>query len=158
VIHYQLQCTTGHEFDGWFKSSASFDRQASRGLLECPRCGTSDVARAIMAPRIGGKARAKAEIVPVAAAPAPEAAKPPGTAVAGPMPAEMRAMLARVRREVEARCDYVGTDFASEARRIHDGAAEPRGIYGEASEAESEALADDGITVGRIPWVPLSDS
>ncbi|MCW8305766.1 DUF1178 family protein [Acidiphilium sp. PA] len=159
MIHYQLQCANGHEFDGWFKSSASFDRQAARHLLECPSCGTNAVERAIMAPRIGGKSRAPAETppdpTPPAAHPSPT---PPATAITGPMPAEMRALLARVRREVEAKCDYVGPAFAAEARRIHDGEAEPRGIYGEATEAEAEALAEDGITVGRIPWVPLADS
>jgi hypothetical protein len=161
VIHYQLQCAGGHEFDGWFKSSASFDRQASRGLLECPRCGGHEVARAMMAPRIGGKSRGRSE-PEVAAAPVSTAVTPavpsPGTAVGGPMPAEVRVMLAKIRREIEARCDYVGPDFAAEARRIHDGEAAPRGIYGEASAAEAEALAEDGITVGRIPWVPLADS
>ncbi len=159
MIHYQLQCATGHEFDGWFKSSASFDRQAARHLLECPTCGTNAVERAIMAPRIGGKSRAPAETPPDPTPPAADPSPtPPATAIAGPMPAEMRALLARVRREVEARCDYVGPEFAAEARRIHDGEAEPRGIYGEATEAEADSLADDGITIGRIPWVPLADS
>ncbi|MDD2875695.1 MAG: DUF1178 family protein [Acidiphilium sp.] len=156
MIHYQLQCAAGHEFDGWFKSSASFDQQAGRGMLECPRCGDHAVSRALMAPRIGGKTRvAEAPAVnqPVAA-PAPAT----GTAVAGRMPDELRAMFARVRHEVEQRCDYVGPDFATEARRIHEGAVAPHRIYGEASDAETEALADEGIDIARIPWVPRTDS
>jgi hypothetical protein len=67
-------------------------------------------------------------------------------------------MLQEVRRHVEANCDYVGERFAEEARRIHNGDAEARGIYGEASEDESQALADDGIEVARIPWVPPTDA
>lgn len=153
MIHYQLQCGAGHEFDGWFKSSASFDRQAARGLLECPRCGVAEVSRALMAPRIAGK-----PIAQDAAAPEPAAEPGSGTAVAGRMPDALRATLARLRTEVEARCDYVGSDFATEARRIHDGAVPSRSIYGEASEADAEALAEDGIEIARIPWVPRADS
>ena len=161
MIHYQLQCPFGHEFDGWFKSSASFDRQAARGLLECPRCGATEVSRALMAPRIGGKGFEPVAPVAQETAATPEQATTepgPGTAVAGRMPDELRAMFARLRTEVEARCDYVGSDFATEARRIHGGSAPKRGIYGEASAAEAEALAEDGIDVARIPWVPRADS
>lgn len=165
MIHYQLRCETGHEFDGWFKSSASFERQAQRGLLECPDCGARQVSRALMAPRIRGRSAAppveqtaEAANAPPLASPAAPVPAPPPTAVAGRMPDGLRAMFARMRREVEARCDYVGPDFATEARRIHDGEAPSRGIYGEASEAEAEALADDGIGVSRIPWVPRADS
>jgi hypothetical protein len=75
----------------------------------------------------------------------------------GPLPDQMRAMLQRMRAEVEKRCDYVGPSFAEEARKIHSGAAEPRGIYGEATPEQAEALADDGIEVARIPWVPRAD-
>jgi len=76
---------------------------------------------------------------------------------AGPMPAQMIAMLQRLRAEVEKSCDYVGKEFAEEARKIHNGEAEVRGIYGEASDAEAEALAEDGIEVARLPWVPRAD-
>jgi hypothetical protein len=76
---------------------------------------------------------------------------------AGPMPAQVMAMLQRLRAEVEKNCDYVGKDFAEEARKIHSGEAEARGIYGEASDAEAEALAEDGIDVARLPWVPRAD-
>jgi hypothetical protein len=76
---------------------------------------------------------------------------------AGPIPAQMLAMLQRLRAEVEKSCDYVGPDFAEEARKIHNGEAEPRGIYGEATDAEAEALAEEGIEVARLPWVPRAD-
>jgi hypothetical protein len=74
------------------------------------------------------------------------------------MPDGVRAALQQLRREVEKNCDYVGPDFAQEARRIHNGEAPPRGIYGESTDADSEALADDGINIARIPWVPRTDS
>jgi hypothetical protein len=74
------------------------------------------------------------------------------------MPAELRAMLRHLRTEIEKNCDYVGADFAEEARKIHHGEAEARGIFGEASEDEAEALREEGIEIGHIPWVPPTDA
>ena len=158
MIHYQLRCRSEHAFDGWFRDSAAFDSQAKGGLLQCPVCGGSDVRRALMSPVIGKKLAApasapvEAPAVP-ATVPAPEG---PGTAAVS-LPDGMRAMLQRMRAEVEKRCDYVGPNFAEEARRIHNGETETRGIYGEATPEEAERLADDGIEVARIPWVPRAD-
>ena len=150
MIHYQLRCGDDHAFDGWFRDSAAFDAQAQAGLLSCPVCGGADVRRALMAPVIG-----KRPAPPTAVAAAPEAA-PPAMA-GGALPDGMRAMLQRMRAEVEKRCDYVGPGFAAEARRIHNGETELRGIYGEATPEEAERLADDGIQVAQIPWVPRAD-
>ena len=168
MIHYQLRCTATaeeHAFDGWYKDSAAFEKLAKAGLVECPVCGGTKVERALMAPAIPKKGRparnAKPEAPPPAPAPvvAPDAPPaPPAPVAAGPMPAQLRALLARMRAEVEKQCDYVGKDFAEEARKIHKGEAEARGIYGEASDAEAEALKDEGIEIARIPWVPSSDA
>ncbi len=166
MIHYALRCGDGHEFDGWFKSSASFDQQADSGLLDCPVCADTRIARALMAPRIVAKNRAAPaeapEIENTEKAEAPEqtvlppvAAEPREVAV---MPDQVRAVLQRLRTEVEKRCDYVGDQFAAEARRIHRGVTAERPIYGEATPDEAEALAEDGIEVGRLPWVPRADS
>ena len=157
MIHYQLQCADGHGFDGWFKDSASFEQQARRGLLECPVCGDSRVERALMSPSVPRKGGARREVV-VAADPQPAASPAPAPAVvAGRLPDHVRAMLQRLRAEVEKNCDYVGDGFADEARRIHRGESDRRGIYGEASPTEAEALADEGIEIARIPWVPRAD-
>ena len=150
MIHYQLRCSSDHAFDGWFADSASFDKQAKRGLVECPFCGSIKVERALMAPMLPKKGNQKAEPVP---AKAPEKAVVPEK-----LPAEVRALLHRIRDEVERNADYVGEDFADEARRIHHGESDARAIYGEASEADAEALADDGIEIARIPWLPRADS
>lgn len=153
MIHYQLRCGAAHEFDGWFKDSTGFERQAKRGLITCPVCADTNVTRALMAPGIPRKGRnemAAAETVP---APAP--AKP---AAGGVIPDAVRAVLQKLRAEVEKHCDYVGHDFAEEARRIHHGETEPRGIYGESTDEEAEALADEGIGISRIPWLPRTDS
>jgi hypothetical protein len=162
MIHYQLRCGQAHGFDGWFKDSASFERQAKRGLIECPECGGTDVERALMAPALGKRGaltRREAEPEPVeAAAPAPEASVPEPVKVAtGRLPAQIRAALQRMRAEVEKNCAYVGPDFADHARAMHRGEAEPRSIYGETTEEQAESLAEEGITVAKIPWVPRAD-
>ena len=167
MIHYQLRCSADHGFDGWFVDSAGFEQQAAAGLIACPRCGDVKVERALMAPAVprkGAPARNRREPEPAAEASAPAAeaklpAKPDQTVASIPgMPAEMRAMLQKLRAEVEARCDYVGNEFAAEARRIKSGEREGRGIYGETSPEEAEALAEEGIEVSRIPWLPRADS
>ncbi len=163
MIRYQLRCTAGHEFESWFRDSASFDKQAKADLVECPSCGSTEVARALMAPAIakapGVKGRPEASPAATPAAPpAAPAAPPPQASTAGPMPAQVLALLQRMRAEVEKNCDYVGRDFAEEARKMHQGESERRGIYGETSDAEAEALAEEGIEVARLPWVPLPDA
>ena len=160
MIHYNLRCENEHAFDGWFNSSASFDKQAKRGLLDCPHCGSSRVERALMTPSVPRKGRITAEPappMPVPPMPVP-AAKPEVPAVmAEHVPAHIRAMLQKLRAEVEKNCDYVGPEFAEEARRIAKGEADARGIYGETTPEEAEALADEGIEVSSIPWVPRAD-
>jgi hypothetical protein len=155
VIHYQLRCGAEHEFDGWFKDSANFERQAKRGLISCPACADTKVTRALMAP---GLRKRGLVIEHETAAPVAEEQKPAPMQAGGVMPDQVRAVLHKLRAEVEKNCDYVGPEFAAEARKIHNGEAEPRGIYGESTPAEAEALADDGIGVARIPWLPRADS
>lgn len=153
MIHYQLCCDQNHSFDGWYKDSAAFDKLAGAGLVECPVCGSSKVSRALMAPAI---ARGRSAEAPVAA-PQPAAQEGGVQAAAGPMPAQMLALLQRMRAEVEKNCDYVGHEFADEARRMHRGESERRGIYGETSDSEAEALREEGIDIARLPWVPRAD-
>jgi hypothetical protein len=136
MILFTLKCAAGHEFEAWFRDGATYERQAARGLVTCPECGDTGIEKAPMAPRLGRAA--------------PDA--PP------PSPEQLRRMLQQVRRQVEENCEYVGERFAAEARRIHQGEAKARGIYGEATEAESRSLADEGIEVAHIPWVPPSDA
>lgn len=165
MIHYQLRCDGGHAFDGWFRDSASFDRQADAGLVDCPDCGSAKVVRALMAPAIPKKGRVKPVLAPAPMSPeaatvsptvAPTVA-PTAVSATGPMPARVVALLQRMRAEVENNCDYVGSQFAAEARRMERGESDRRGIYGEATEDEAEALRDEGIEIGQIPWVPRSD-
>ncbi|HQT67909.1 MAG: hypothetical protein B7Z78_11280 [Rhodospirillales bacterium 20-60-12] len=153
MIHYQLRCTAEHEFDSWFRDSAGFEEQAARGLVSCPACGSTQVTRALMAPALSRRSN-KAE---PAAPPAPPDIQADSQVIAGVLPDQVRAALQKLRAEVETHCDYVGRDFATVARKIHEGEVEPRGIYGEATEAEAEDLADDGIQIGQIPWIPRAE-
>jgi hypothetical protein len=151
MIKYRLRCTNDHAFDGWFKDSAAYERQEKRKLLECPVCGNPRVERAIMAPSVGRKGNAGPPAPKPAALPAETTpAVMPGPAI----PPEMRKVLMELRRQVEKNCDYVGDKFAEEARKIHYGETDKRGIYGETSDEEAAALAEEGIEFGRLPWVP----
>jgi hypothetical protein len=165
MIHYALRCEAEHEFDGWFKSSAAFETQAQAGLVECPHCGSYEVTRALMAPSLS-KSRpdptpsavpAPSAAPVVSASPAVAETNAAPVAASGPLPDHLRAMLQKLRTEVEANCDYVGSDFAAEARRIHEGDATPRAIYGETTAEEAESLAEDGVPCTAIPWVPRAD-
>ena len=134
MIKYALACEHGHDFEGWFGASADFDDQAARGLLECPVCASKAVRKQIMAPAVAGtKAQKTASDLP------PQARQ------------MMMEVMGKVRAHVEQNFDYVGDAFAREARDIHEGKSEERGIYGEASPAEVKALVEDGVPVAALP-------
>jgi hypothetical protein len=155
MILFKLRCPDSHEFEGWFRDNAAFDRQKSRGEIACPVCGDHEVEKAVMAPRLG---RSRGEL----AEPSPPPPQAPKESVEKekrpPTPAEMRRVLQEMRRQVEANCEHVGPRFAEEARKIHRGDAKDRGIYGEATPAESEKLAEEGIEIASIPWLPINDA
>jgi len=155
MIHYDLRCSQDHGFDGWFKDSAAFDKLVKRGLVECPHCGDLKVERALMTPAVARREALPAP--PPAPPPAALPPAPPDPVASGRLPDDLRAMLQRMRAEVEKHCDYVGPQFADEARRMHRGESDKRGIYGETTPTEAEALADEGIEIASIPWVPRAD-
>jgi hypothetical protein len=162
MILYRLRCSKGHEFESWFKDSKTYERQEKKSLIGCAVCGDSKVARALMAPRLGTKGNKRKIGVPVAEAPAPMATPSPAqqqaeqkmAALAKHMPKELREALMKVRAEVEKNCEHVGDKFAEEARKIHYGESDKRGIYGETTDEEADALAEEGIEFGRLPWLP----
>jgi hypothetical protein len=153
MILYRLRCAKGHEFESWFKDGKTYERQEKRSLIGCPSCGNSRIVRAPMAPRIGkGGKRAEQPVeapAEVAAAPEPQVA-----ALARAMPKEMRETLLKLREQVEKNLEPVGEKFAEEARKIHYGESDKRGIYGQTTDEEAEALAEEGIEFGRLPWIP----
>ena len=151
MILYQLRCGKEHEFEAWFKDGQTCERQLARKSIECPSCGNRKVSKALMAPRLGASEKKQKTNVP--AKPAPDSRNPMSV-----MATAMRQHLQEVRSKVEANCDYVGDKFADEARKIHYGETEARGIYGEATDEQHQDLVDEGVEVARIPWLPRSDA
>lgn len=149
MIRYRLRCSAEHEFEAWFQNSSAFEKQAESGLLSCPDCGSTDVSRALMAPALQGTRR---EAKPVPAEPPAAAADGEEKQVATNALA-LKQQLLSLRRTIERNFDNVGDRFADEARKIHHGDSDPRGIYGNTTVEEREALADEGIEVGSIPWL-----
>jgi len=148
MILYQLRCGDGHEFEAWFKDSATYDVQVAAGDVGCPYCSDTRVSKAIMAPNIS-----------------PSRSKPP--TVATEKEAESRALevaekileaVDSLRTEIETNFDNVGDKFAEEARKIHYGEAEDRGIYGEATSEEAVELDEEGVEVYRLPTRPRRNS
>ena len=151
MILYDLRCSQGHQFEAWFKDSGTYDKQAKRGDVECPVFSDTAVEKAIMAPRLSSSTRKKGL----------EHDVPRGRDLAGKKQGENRASevareildaVGKVQKHVEENCEDVGENFADEARAIHYGEAEERGIYGEATMTEVEDLAEEDIPVSRIPW------
>lgn len=154
MIHYALKCADNHRFESWFQSGAAFDKLKAAGMVACSVCGSSDVDRDIMAPRVShGSAAPDAEHQPKQEAePSPGARPAPS---AGPLstpssPAEQA--LARLKDHVEKNSDYVGGDFAREARAMHVGEAPERSIYGEAKPDEARKLIEDGVNIAPLPF------
>lgn len=136
MIKYALTCEHDHGFEGWFGSSADYDEQQARGLLECPLCASKAVRKQIMAPALAGTRRT---VQDEAAAPVREM---------------MMEAMGRIRRHVEENFDDVGDTFAREARAIHEGRSEQRGIYGQATPQEVRDLVEDGVPVAPLPPEP----
>ncbi len=139
-----LQCAHGHGFEGWFASEEDFGNQLERELLECPLCGDKTIAKLPSAPRLNLGARE----------PAPGRAQPAAAgeqAVAALPPAAMQAAWMQMVRRVMAQTEDVGERFAEEARRMHYGETEERGIRGQATRAQTEELLDEGIAVMPLP-------
>jgi len=134
MIKYALACDQGHPFEGWFSVSTDYDDQRGRDAIECPWCGSHAIAKQIMAPAIAGT---KAQTGGVDATPQ--------------MRAMMMEAMGKVRAHVEQNFDYMGDSFASEARAIHEGRSEERGIYGEATPTEVKGLVEDGVPVAPLP-------
>lgn len=193
MISYTLACDRGHRFEAWFRNGADFDAQAVAGAVSCPQCGSTGVAKSLMAPAVvtsrrraampvaeipppmtveapaapapnqpapaspapeTADARGGAEPAPSVAAPAAPAPEQASLAAPDPRQEQLIALLREVRQRVRETSEYVGERFPEEARRIHYGEAERRGIYGEASLDEVQKLAEEGVEVHPLPALP----
>lgn len=141
MISFNLICQNDHEFEGWFRNSADFERQAKKQIIECPACGDVQIQKSLMAPVVGAKETVRARRTEKA-----EEAR------------NLRRMLGEVRNYVEKNFDDVGDDFTDEARKIYYGESDERPIYGNATDDDAKELAEEGVPVGKLPWVKRTDS
>ena len=131
MIRFDLTCTNGHSFDSWFRSGADCDQLLGKGLVTCTTCGTTEVRKALMAPKVSTS---------------------DSTAITAPPPKEHP--LARLKKEIEAKADDVGSNFATEAREMHEGTKPERAIYGQATGEETKDLISDGVPITPLPFIP----
>jgi hypothetical protein len=160
MIRYNLVCAKGHEFESWFANSAAYDKQARRGLLECPNCGSSKVEKALMTPRLARTRKSDVAIpAPPEAVAVPEVAaaavpEPAPVAVISPQERELRTKLKELRDHLVANAENVGQRFPEEARKMHYGEKKHRSIYGSASPDDAKALHEEGIEFAPLPVLP----
>lgn len=131
MIAYSLRCHRGHEFDGWFRDSAAFDAQSSSGHLSCPSCNSIRIEKAVMAPAVTGTKKNMRSKQAEAQ--------------------QMRQFATGLRKYVQEHAEYVGPNFAEEARKIHYGETPERHIYGEATHKEAQELTEEGVDVAPLP-------
>jgi hypothetical protein len=144
MIHYDLICEDGHEFDGWFSNSAAFEEQSLHGLVTCVHCGSTRIEKQLMAPGIPVKGNRKKE----------PAEKPMLAATVDPRQQKIVQIMRELRKAVEENAEYVGDKFAEEARKIHYEETEKRGIYGETTQQDAEELIEEGIEIHPLPILP----
>jgi len=142
MIRYSLSCRNEHQFEAWFAGSDAFEQQRAASQITCPACGTSDVSKMLMTPSVSTSKckQQETEPVPVASDKA--------------VPDEVLAMMRQIRDKVTESAEYVGRDFSEEARKIHYGEQDERGIYGEASAEEVRTLHEEGIEILPLPVLP----
>ncbi|TWF50385.1 DUF1178 family protein [Neorhizobium alkalisoli] len=138
MIKYSLSCDHAHQFEGWFSTGADFDAQVKSGFLTCPTCGSASISKTLMAPSISTarKKEAKQQMVMDLAR------------------QEMAAKLKEAVATIKANAEDVGERFPEEARKIHYGEADARGIIGQASLGEVKDLLDEGIEIAPLPVLP----
>lgn len=142
MIRYSLRCAKDHGFESWFKGADAFAALQGAGQVSCPVCGSTEVRKDLMAPAVRPARTA-------AAVPQAEA-RPDLTAPAS----ELEAKIAELKRQIEENSEYVGMNFAAEARAMHAGDAPGRAIHGEARPEEARALIEEGLPVAPLPFLP----
>lgn len=147
MIRYALKCADGHAFESWFQSADAYDKLRATGMVTCGQCGSTEVEKALMAPPVRASRNAAQ---PPAAPTAPQAQPPELAAGQG----EMEQAIAALKKQVEANSDYVGKNFAREARNMYLGDTPQRAIHGEARPEEAKALIEDGVPVLPLPFLP----
>jgi len=170
MIVFDLRCEDNHVFEAWFQNSDAYDAQARQGQVECPFCGNCNVTKSLMSPNIPAKGTEQnsttsdsiqfssmENAMVAASANVPDAMAASAEDVKRALE-HMHTTMKKYRDHVKKECEYVGENFAKEARAIHDGDAEIRGIYGEATLEETEELLNDGVDILPVPGLGKLDS
>jgi hypothetical protein len=152
MIVFDLKCGQFHIFEAWFGSTPDYESQNARGLIACPACGDTSIAKAVMAPAVAAKGNR------TTSRPAETASTTPSQPVRSEPRDDGFGKLLAAQRRMEAASDYVGADFAARARAMHDGSEPTTGIHGEATLAEAVALTNEGIAIMPLPFRPLARS
>ena len=160
MIVFDLECASGaHRFEGWFKSSEDFASQQERGLVACPQCGSADVAKAPMAPRLARKGNQALALRPANSSPPSETPAAKSEVVSSPSfpPEAIAAMqaLAKIQAEAIKTSRWVGDKFADQSRAMHYGDADHATIHGQATREEARDLLEEGIMVAPL-LIPIA--
>ncbi len=137
MIRFSLKCSNDHSFESWFQSSEAYEKLAAADLLSCVECGDSQIVKSLMSPKISINTGHTETDTPLTSP-----------------TSDVEKRLAKLKNEIEKNSDYVGLNFATEARAMHDGEQPARSIYGEAKPEEAKALIEDGIRVAPLPFMP----
>ena len=138
MIRFALKCDKDHRFESWFQSGSAFEDLSNRHLVQCPECGSSVVTKSLMAPKVSVSEGEDRTPQPMASDPDPKLAE----------------AIQNLRTHVEQNSDYVGQDFAREARSMHEGETPHRAIYGEVNKKEAKSLIEDGVPAVPLPFIP----
>ncbi len=138
MIRFALRCDNDHQFESWFQSGSAYEALASRDLVQCPDCGSTQVSKSLMAPKLRGDQNEEQSQVPMTNAP----------------DAELVEAVKKLREHVETHSEYVGSSFAREARAMHEGEVPDRPIYGEVGKDEAKRLLEDGVPALPLPFIP----
>ena len=167
MILFDIKCSDGHIFEAWFQNNEAYEQQIDNDLVECPLCGCTKTSKSLMSPNIS----AKGEIIREAYQSEQDSEDHKVTVSAHSNSSKevssddvkraldhMHNTMSKFRRQAEKSCEYVGDDFADEARKIHAGESEKRGIYGETTISETEELLEEGIDILPVPGLNKLDS
>jgi hypothetical protein len=147
MIRYSLKCGAGHGFESWFQSGTAYASLQAAQQLSCPICGSAAIEKDIMAPAV------RPDRLAAATGSSDALRNPRGKPLSDPA-SEVEVALAALKKQIEENSEYVGLNFVTEARRIHDGDAPERAIHGEARPDEARKMIEDGLPVAPLPFVP----
>ncbi len=151
MIKYSLicseeSCIQKKPFDGWFQNSVSFDNQIHAGYVSCPYCGSLNIRKNLMSPSVKSSRESQAKINP-------KNVKHNEFYKNTKKQIDMTVILRNLKKEIQKNAEFVGKNFAKEAKAIHEGKSKERAIYGQANLKDLEELKSDNIDFINVPWI-----